>query len=182
YVTALCKVLILTDVEVFHSETTTAVEGQNVTLPCAIKSQSDLKIVDVEWNKKNENGDKTKLVLYHPLYGLNQFQPNVTIQIENNTANKSTGFSLHLTAVKKWQSGIYICSFSTFPLGSIMREMGLQISGKKQANTCIPYTPTHLKQTLQRQKSLPVVPSYLHSNHNPHPPSRVSVGLNYDEG
>ncbi|XP_039634539.1 T-cell surface protein tactile isoform X3 [Perca fluviatilis] len=111
----------LRDVEVFHYEKMEAVVGQNVTLPCTVKSSTDLKIVSIEW-RKNKNEEK-KLVLYSEKFGINQFWPNVTMQIEN----KLMGSHLQLFQVAKWDSGFYICDIATFPLGTIRRETELEI-------------------------------------------------------
>lgn len=123
------------DVEVFHYETMEAVVGQNVALPCTIYSRTDIKIASTEWRKKNEENKITKLALYSPIYGLNLFRPNVTIQTERNDANNSYSFPLYLSAVNKWDSGIYICDITSFPLGSLRYETELKIKGK--------YTPSH---------------------------------------
>ncbi|XP_044079244.1 T-cell surface protein tactile [Siniperca chuatsi] len=109
------------DFEVFHHEKIEAVVGQNVTLPCTVKNSTNIQIVSIEWSKsKNEN---TKLAVYSQVHGLHQFWPNVTIQIEN----RSMGSYLHLSRVAKWDSGIYTCDLTTFPLGSIRRDTELRI-------------------------------------------------------
>lgn len=119
----------LQDVEVFHYEKMEAVVGQNVTLPCTVKSSTDLKIGNTEWSKNKEEDENTKLAVYNPNFGLHLFWSNVTIQI----ANMSMGSYLHLYGVEKWDSGIYICEISTFPHGSIRRETELEIKGKTMA-------------------------------------------------
>nr|XP_019952904.1 PREDICTED: uncharacterized protein LOC109635876 [Paralichthys olivaceus] len=111
------------DVERTRYETTEAVVGQNITLPCTIESLPDLKLVNIEWRKKNNNS--TKLALFSQGNGVHLFWPNVTIRIEN--ANRLMGSYLHLPEVKKWDSGIYICDIATFPLGSFRRETELKI-------------------------------------------------------
>ncbi|XP_034746276.1 T-cell surface protein tactile isoform X2 [Etheostoma cragini] len=111
----------LRDVEVFHNEKMEAVVGQNVTLPCTVKDSTNLNIVNIEW-RKNKN-EATKLVLYNEKFGFHQFWPNVTMQIDN----KSMGSHLHLFQVTKWDGGFYICDITSFPLGSIRREIELEI-------------------------------------------------------
>ncbi|XP_059207932.1 T-cell surface protein tactile [Centropristis striata] len=105
------------DVEVFHYEKLEAVVGQNVTLPCTVNDSTGLKIVSIEWNKNKSE----KLALYSRGFGLHLFWPNVTMQ------NTSNGSYLHLFKVEKWDSGIYICDFATFPYGSITRKTVLVI-------------------------------------------------------
>ncbi|XP_070774005.1 T-cell surface protein tactile [Enoplosus armatus] len=111
----------LQDFEVFHNEKMEAVVGQNVALSCSVKSSTDLQIVSIEWHK-NKN-EKTKLALYSRGYGIHLFWPNVSMQI----VNKSMGSYLHLSGVQKWDSGIYTCDLTTFPLGSIRTETELKI-------------------------------------------------------
>ncbi|XP_023122372.2 T-cell surface protein tactile [Amphiprion ocellaris] len=113
----------LQDVELLHADTVEAAVGQNITLPCIVKKPTDLKIVSTEWSKKTN--ESTKLALYSSGHGYHYFRPNVTILIKNNDANKLTGSCLHLPEVKKWDSGIYVCEMTTFPLGSIKTETEL---------------------------------------------------------
>ncbi|XP_049448869.1 T-cell surface protein tactile [Epinephelus fuscoguttatus] len=116
----------LRDVEVFCNEKMEAVAGQNVTLPCVVRNHTDLKIVSIEWRKdRNEN---TKLALYSRGFGINLFWPNVTMQIDTT----SMGTYLQLYGVAKWDSGVYICDITSFPLGSIRRETELKIKDDVQ--------------------------------------------------
>ncbi|XP_018548141.1 T-cell surface protein tactile [Lates calcarifer] len=102
-----------------------AVEGQNVTLPCVVKSLPNLKIVSYEWSKKGK--ENIKMALYSYGHGVHLFWHNVTIQIQNNDTDHLKSSHLHLPAVKTWDSGIYICDITTFPHGSIRRETELKI-------------------------------------------------------
>lgn len=129
----------LPNVERDHFETAEAEVGQNITLPCLMKSTSDLKIANIEWKKAN-----TKLVLYSPVHGVHQFWPNVTIEAVNNTEGGLMGSYLHLFDVNKWDSGIYTCDVSTFPLGSIRRETELKIKGTSSACKVSPKPPTRI--------------------------------------
>uniref|UniRef100_A0A3P9DEU2 Immunoglobulin V-set domain-containing protein n=1 Tax=Maylandia zebra TaxID=106582 RepID=A0A3P9DEU2_9CICH len=69
-------------VELFYYEKMEAVVGQNVSLPCTLKSATDNKIVSIEWSK--ETNKNTKLGLYSQFYGIHVFWQNITIQIEKN--------------------------------------------------------------------------------------------------
>ncbi|XP_006800133.1 T-cell surface protein tactile [Neolamprologus brichardi] len=99
-------------VELFHYEKMEAVVGQNVSLPCTLKSATDNKIVSIEWRKEN-----TKLGLYSQFYGIYLFWQNITIQIEKNGTDV-LGSHLKLSDVKKSDEGIYDCDMATFPAGS----------------------------------------------------------------
>lgn len=109
------------DVKVFHYEKMEAVAGHEVVLPCIINGRSDLKLVNIEWSK-NIN-EITKLAVYSSSYGVHRFWQNISIQIEKETL----GSKLHLHGVSKWDSGVYICDITTFPLGAIRSETLLEI-------------------------------------------------------
>lgn len=111
--------------ELFHYEKMEAVVGQSVSLPCIVKGPTDNKIVSIEWRKEN-----TKLCVYSQLYGIHLFWKNITIQIENNSAD-ALGSHLKLSDVKKSDEGIYVCDMATFPDGSKKVETQLIIKGKR---------------------------------------------------
>lgn len=116
------------DAEIFRDEKMEKMEalvGQNVTLSCAVESKSAIQVVMIEWSK-NRNENK-KLALYSPGNGEKLFSPNVTLTVDN----KTMATFLHLHGVTKWDSGIYICGISTFPLGSFRRETQLKVRGKR---------------------------------------------------
>lgn len=108
----------------FHHPTLGEVAGQNITLPCLLKTFADVKIASVEWRK----GD-TKLVVFHPDFGQHVFWSNVTFLIEKNQS-QVTGSYLHLHEVTEWDSGIYTCEISSFPWGAIKGETRLTVKGK----------------------------------------------------
>ncbi|XP_017273521.1 T-cell surface protein tactile [Kryptolebias marmoratus] len=107
--------------EMIHNETLEAEVGQNVSLPCIMKNVTGLKIVNVEWKK-----DETKLVVYNPSLGHHHHWSNVTIQIKK-TGTDIMGSYLLLPWVNKWDSGIYVCEITSFPLGSIKKETNLTV-------------------------------------------------------
>lgn len=113
------------DAEIFRYEQMEAVLGENVTLPCSVESNKSIHIIMIEWSKKSNKNQK--LALYSSNYGEERFSPNVTLTVNN----KTMASKLHLHAVMKWDSGIYICSLSTFPLGSIRGETILKVRGKR---------------------------------------------------
>lgn len=113
------------DAEIFLAEKMEALAGQDVALPCALKINNSVNIVMIEWSRKG-NGSK-KLALYSAVYGQTPFSPNVTLTVNMNTMASH----LHLHGVTKRDSGIYICSLSTFPLGSFRGETKLTVIGKR---------------------------------------------------
>ncbi|XP_071392648.1 T-cell surface protein tactile isoform X2 [Centroberyx affinis] len=114
----------LRDVEPFHYETVEAVAGQNITLPCHVENKPGLNVVQIEWKRENN----AKLVVHSQILGPHLFRPNVSIQIKNNDeADGIIGYNLHLQGVEKWDSGVYICDITTFPTGSIRREIELKV-------------------------------------------------------
>ncbi|KAL6098665.1 uncharacterized protein ACO6RY_17756 [Pungitius sinensis] len=110
------------DVEIFHHERIKAVAGQNVTLPCTVKSSSAFIVVSMEWRKKQH--EDTKLAVYTPGFGFHLFWLNITMQIENN----SMGSHLQLYGVTKQDSGVYVCHIASFPHGSTWRETMVEIT------------------------------------------------------
>ncbi|XP_053197857.1 nectin-3-like protein [Scomber japonicus] len=115
----------LRDVDLFHNETVEAVVGQNVSLPCIVRNITNLKVVNTEWSKR-EN-EIIKLALYTPGFGLRQFRPNVSIQTVYNDAKNFMGSYLQLYEVERENSGIYVCDITTFPFGSVRVETELKI-------------------------------------------------------
>ncbi|XP_058483838.1 uncharacterized protein si:ch1073-15f19.2 [Solea solea] len=115
------------DVGKTRYETTEAVVGQNVTLQCDIKTRPGLNIVSFEWRKKKNETHEEKLALFNLIYGVNKFRPNLSLEFQNNSANMLMCSYLHLSEVKKWDGGVYICDIATFPAGSTRREIELKI-------------------------------------------------------
>lgn len=113
------------DAEIFRAEKMEALAGQDVTIPCDVEIDNSVHIIMIEWSKKGIKNKK--LVLYSSTLGQHQFSPNVTLTVNMNTMASQ----LHLHRVTKWDSGIYICSHTTFPLGSIRGETELKVIGKR---------------------------------------------------
>lgn len=113
------------DAEVFRYEKMEALAGQDVTLPCAVEINNSIHISMIEWSKKGNK--KKKLALYSLGFEKKQFSPNVTLVVDENT----TASHLRLHGVTKQDSGVYVCSLSTFPLGSIRGETHLKVRGKR---------------------------------------------------
>lgn len=113
------------DAETSRYEKMEALAGQDVALPCAVESKSNVHIIMIEWSKNRI--ENKKLVLYSPRHGEKLFSPNVAFTINN----KTMASHLHLHGLTNWHSGIYICSISTFPLGSIRLETELKVTGKR---------------------------------------------------
>lgn len=113
------------DAEIFRAEKMEALAGQDVALPCAVEFNNSVYIIMIEWSRKG-NVNK-KLALYSSTYGETQFSPNVTLTVNMNTMTSH----LRLHGVTKRDSGIYICSLSTFPLGSFRGETELKVIGKR---------------------------------------------------
>ena len=107
--------------------------GQNISLPCIVKNSTNIKVVNTEWSKR-ENEIK-KLALYTPGFGLHLFRPNVSIQTVYNDAKNFMGSYLQLYEVEKENGGIYVCDVTSFPFGSIRAETVLKIKGKADTHT-----------------------------------------------
>ncbi|KAM9836874.1 uncharacterized protein ACBR49_019290 [Aulostomus maculatus] len=147
------------------SQTVEAVVGQNVSLPCILISTGppDLKIVSTLW-RKNET---TKLMLYAPDHGYNQFIPNVGLQIVINDANMLMGSYLQLHKVEKWDSGVYDCDITTFPFGPIRTTVELDIKGDTSPQTEFNVTVQTTITTHLRKDVVTVTPQYNAPEENP---------------
>lgn len=109
----------------FRSEKMEALAGRDVALPCTLEVRSSIHVSMIEWSKSRS--ENKKLALYSPRFGTELMAPNVTLEVDNTTM----ATRLHLPGVTEWDSDVYICSISTFPLGSIRREIELKVTGKK---------------------------------------------------
>ncbi|KAM4620200.1 uncharacterized protein ACJ7VT_006903 isoform 2-T2 [Polymixia lowei] len=114
-------------VEVFHDKTTEAAVGQNVSLPCIVENKPDLKIVQIEWRKRD--GNDTKLVVHSKGHGTHTFKPSIALQLKTNDSLEYglLGSYLQIHRVEKQDSGIYVCDITTYPLGSISTETELKV-------------------------------------------------------
>lgn len=109
----------------FRSEKMEALAGRDVALPCVLEGSPSIHVVMIEWSKSR--GENKKLALYSISYGTQLFKPNITLEVDTTTMASH----LHLQGVTEWDSDVYICSLSTFPLGSIRQEVELKVTGKK---------------------------------------------------
>lgn len=119
---------------VIPGATVEAVVGQNISLPCILEDDHDLKITIIEWTK---NG-ATKLAVYSVVHGLHLHWENVTVQIKRSSTSKTLGTYLYLQNVEKWDSGNYACTITSFPFGSDISVTRLIVKGKMSLNTFIP--------------------------------------------
>lgn len=108
-----------------RSEKMEALAGRDVALPCILEGRSSIQVVLIEWSKSRS--ENKKLALYSASYGTKLLAPNVTLEVDNTTM----ATRLHLHGVTEGDSDVYICSFSTFPLGTLRRETELKVTGKK---------------------------------------------------
>lgn len=117
-----------------HRQKMEAAEGQDVALPCTLgNSSASVHVVNIEWTKGTD--EVTKVVVYNPMYPPIYYWSNITLQIENN----SMGSHLILRGVTRWDSGVYKCTLSTYPLGNIVRETELKIRGKAPFKKTAPH-------------------------------------------
>lgn len=113
------------DAEIFRSEKMEALAGRDVALPCIVEGSSSIHVSMIEWTKSRS--ENRMLALYSSVLGKSMPVPNITLEVDNTTM----ATWLHLPRVREWDSGVYICRLSTFPLGTITRETELKVTGKK---------------------------------------------------
>ncbi|KAG1935372.1 cell surface glycoprotein MUC18 [Pimephales promelas] len=133
---ATCKLLIILcmiqgtyGMHIHHNVSVTAVEGQNVSLPCFVGEEHEIKIIQVEWLKqKNDKNDK-KIVVFHPSMPEHYFQTGPLLtKITSSKTGKLQGSVLTLYEVTMKDSGNYTCEITFYPIGSIKRTTKLQVT------------------------------------------------------
>ncbi|XP_051540457.1 nectin-4-like isoform X1 [Myxocyprinus asiaticus] len=113
---------------VHHNESVTAVEGQNISLPCIVGEEHDVNINQLEWIKKQKESDQ-KIVVFNPQFSIYYFLQNFHLQLMNSSkTGKFQGSILNLHKVKVNDSGNYICEITSFPNGSFRRTTQLQVT------------------------------------------------------
>lgn len=116
-----------------HQESVTAVEGQNISLPCFVGEDHEVKVIQLEWLKQQKGDEKNdkKIVVFHPTLPAFYFEigPLLTTKTSSKTG-RLQGSVLTLYEVTMKDSGNYICEITSYPNGSIKRTTKLQITGK----------------------------------------------------
>lgn len=116
-----------------HNVSVTAVEGQNVSLPCFVGEEHEIKVIQLEWIKQQKGDEKTdkKIVVFHPTLPAHYFQtgPLLTTMTSSNTGQLQ-GSVLTLYEVTMKDSGNYMCEITSYPNGSIKRTTKLQVTGR----------------------------------------------------
>ncbi|XDV54190.1 hypothetical protein PO909_022539 [Leuciscus waleckii] len=115
---------------IHHNVSVTAVEGQNVSLPCFVGEEHEIRVIQLEWIKQkgDEMNDK-KIVVFHPTMPAFYFQtgPLLTTMTSSKTGQLQ-GSVLTLYEVTMKDSGNYMCEITSYPNGSIKRTTKLQVT------------------------------------------------------
>lgn len=118
---------------IHHNVSVTAVEGQNISLPCYVGEENEIAVIQLEWIKQpkgNEKIDK-KIVVFHPSMETFYFQTGPLLKkMTSSKTGKLQGSILTLYEVTMKDSGNYICEITSYPNGSIKRTTKLQVTGK----------------------------------------------------
>uniref|UniRef100_A0A7M4EU00 CD96 molecule n=1 Tax=Crocodylus porosus TaxID=8502 RepID=A0A7M4EU00_CROPO len=115
-------------VTIIKKEAIHAVPGSNVTLMCTILKESGIHITQTQWSKI-EDGQHRTIAVHHPVYGI-QYLP-LPLWI------------LHFHNVSLSLSGLYECSFTTFPAGLKTAEISLTVKAEEEQH--------YVKKTLLKQ-------------------------------
>jgi len=118
---------------IHHKESITAVEGQNVSLPCFVGEEHEIKVIQLEWLKRQKGDEKNekKIVVYHPSMPANYIQTGPLLTTMNSSkTGMLQGSVLTLYGVTMKDSGNYTCEITSYPNGSIKRTTTLQVTGK----------------------------------------------------
>lgn len=118
---------------IHHNVSVTAVEGQNVSLPCYVGEENEITVIQLEWFKQQTGNEKNdqKIVVFHPTMPEHYFQTSSHLKtMTSSKTGKLQGSILTLYKVTMKDSGNYICEITSYPNGSIKRTTKLQVTGK----------------------------------------------------
>ncbi|XP_073730341.1 nectin 1a [Misgurnus anguillicaudatus] len=105
---------------IHHYNSTTAVKGENISLPCIVDEQENVNIIQTEWIKQ-KSGDDQKIAVFHPLFPIQYHKNGFVVEGRKSSTGKLRGSVLNLIHVTLNDSGNYICEMTSFPFGSIKR-------------------------------------------------------------
>ncbi|XP_014379605.1 T-cell surface protein tactile isoform X1 [Alligator sinensis] len=160
------EIVGLSESTIIKKEAVHAVPGSNVTLMCTILKESGIHITQTQWSKI-EDGQHRTIAVHHPLYGI-QYLPlplatySYTVVFNKNpyycweNGNKTSSshrpptnslecnqWILHFHNVSLSLSGLYECSFTTFPAGLKTAEINLTVKAEEEQH--------YVKKTLLNQ-------------------------------
>ncbi|XP_051766961.1 nectin-2 isoform X5 [Ctenopharyngodon idella] len=127
----LCMIRGTYGVLIHHNVSVTAVEGQNVSLPCYVGEENEITVIQLEWFKQQTGNEKNdqKIVVFHPTMPEHYFQPGSHLKtMTSSKTGKLQGSILTLYKVIMKDSGNYICEITSYPNGSIKRTTKLQVT------------------------------------------------------
>lgn len=117
---------------IHHDESKTAVEGQNIRLPCIVEEldiiSNKINIIQMEWIKRQQGVDK-KIAVFHPNYPIQYFKNATVVEGKHSSTGQLQGSVLNLLKVTVNDSGDYICEMTSYPHGSIRKITKVNITG-----------------------------------------------------
>lgn len=120
-------------VTINHDGSKTAVEGENISLPCTVEEwdiiNNKIHIIQMEWIKRHQ-GIEEKIAVFHPDFPTQYLKKNSVVEGRNSSSGKLKGTVLNLFKVTVNDSGNYICEMTTYPHGSIRNVTKVTITGK----------------------------------------------------
>ncbi|KAK9968280.1 hypothetical protein ABG768_002614 [Culter alburnus] len=127
----LCTIRGTYGVLIHHNVSVTAVEGQNISLPCYVGEENEITVIQLEWIKQPKGNEKNdqKIVVFHPSMETFYFQTGPLLKkMTSSKTGKLQGSILTLYEVTMKDSGNYICEITSYPNGSIKRTTKLQVT------------------------------------------------------
>lgn len=98
--------------------------GQEVILDCNVDpGPENFTITLVQWDLESLKGDKTILV-FETQHGMSIKESPLKERVN------LTDLSLKIRDVKMTDAGLYTCSVTTFPKGSLKKDTKLEVRGK----------------------------------------------------
>lgn len=108
----------------------TAYLGNDVTLQCqSIPQGENGHISQFQWDLKQKEGNEITIIVSNKQFGDNTSDTFLKDRV------KTEELSLKIRNVELGDAGLYTCTISTFPLGSLKRSTNLIVLGKYNLNT-----------------------------------------------
>ncbi|CAO2626609.1 Poliovirus receptor [Lemmus lemmus] len=136
-------VQVLTNVTGFLNEST--------TLLCTLMSTENVTVTQVTWMKKNPDGSRPTVAVFHPTKGPSIPDPERMTFLAPKLDRHPWNASLAISHLRAEDEGSYECQFATFPTGSRSNNVHLRVLARptNTAETLKP-SPTSTRQDLAK--------------------------------
>lgn len=101
--------------------------NESTALLCSLMSTENVTVTQVTWMKKNPDGTRSTVAVFHPTKGPNIPDSGRMTFFAPNLDGHPWNASLAISHVRAEDEGIYECQFATFPTGSKSNSVHLRV-------------------------------------------------------